>query len=151
HRAGSTRTREEEKQLIEGLLAGVARKLRLSEAYLASRDWDLFITIFGESHAVGHQQWHLHDPTHPRFDQATLDFMGGDPVRRIYAELDAALGRLLAQVDEGTTVLVILSHGMGPHHDGTHLLDEVLRRIDLADRIAAGEDRLPDAARRAYR
>jgi predicted AlkP superfamily phosphohydrolase/phosphomutase len=151
HRAGPTRTPTEEKRLIEGLLVGLATKARLSETYLTSRNWDLFITVFGESHAVGHQQWHLHDPQHPRFDQATLAFVGGDPIRRVYADLDAALGRLLARVDERTTVLVMLSHGMGPHHDGTHLLDEVLRRIDLADRIAAGEDRWSDAARRTYR
>jgi hypothetical protein len=65
--------------------------------------------------------------------------MGGDPILRVYAGLDAALGKLMAAVDDRTAVLVLLSHGMGPHNDGAHLLDEVLRRIDLADRIAAGE------------
>ena len=151
HRAGAVRLPAEEKQLIEGLLAGLAIKARLSQKYLASRKWDLFITVFGESHAVGHQQWHLHDHDHPRFDPATQHFVGGDPVLRVYAGLDAALGRLLEGLDKGTTVLLMLSHGMGPHHDGTHLLDEMLRRIDLADRIAAGEDRLSDAARRRLR
>jgi predicted AlkP superfamily phosphohydrolase/phosphomutase len=114
-------------------------KRRLSHDLLHGRPWDLFITVFGEGHAAGHQQWHLHDPSHPRFDAGVQDFIGGDPIARVYAGLDAALGKLLATVDERTTVLVILSHGMGPHHDGTHLLEEVLRRIDLADRLAGGE------------
>jgi predicted AlkP superfamily phosphohydrolase/phosphomutase len=151
HRAGPRRTPAEEKQLIDGLLAGLEAKGRLSEKYLKARGWDLFITVFGESHAVGHQQWHLHDPAHPHFDPALQQFVGGDPIVRVYAGLDAALGRLLASLDERTTVLVLLSHGMGPHHDGTHLLDEVLRRIDLADRIAAKDDRWADAGRRGLR
>ena len=32
---------------------------------------------------------------------------------------------------------VLLSHGMGPHYDGTHLLAEVLKRIDRADDAGA--------------
>jgi predicted AlkP superfamily phosphohydrolase/phosphomutase len=151
HRAGPLRTATEEKQLIDGLLAGLATKGRLSGKYLKALDWDLFITVFGESHAVGHQQWHLHDPDHPRFEHVTQQFVGGDPVVRVYAGLDAALGSLLKSVDDQTLVLVLLSHGMGPHHDGTHLLDEVLRRIDLVDRMAEEGDSWGDAFRRGLR
>ncbi len=138
-RAGPRRTAEEDRQLIDAFLTGIETKRRLSEKYLRTRDWDLFITVFGESHAVGHQQWHLHDPLHRDFDPLMQKSIGGDPILRVYAGLDAALGKLMAAVDDRTAVLVLLSHGMGPHNDGTHLLDEVLRRIDLADRIAAGE------------
>ncbi|MEA2778619.1 MAG: hypothetical protein QOK29_163, partial [Rhodospirillaceae bacterium] len=134
HRAGARRTPAEERRLLAGLLRGVEAKCKLSAALLAEGGWDLFLTIFGESHAVGHQQWHLHDPGHPRFDAATVRAVGGDPVSLVYERLDAAFGELLSRVDGRTTVLLFLSHGMGAHHDGTHLLDRVLRRIDLADR-----------------
>ena len=133
-RAGSLRTTEEERVLFEGLLRGLDGKRQLSATLLAEGRWDLFLTVFGESHAIGHQQWHLHDPSHPRFNPVTANAIGGDPVLQIYQKLDSALGELLSLVDDRTTVLVLLSHGMGPHYDGTHLLDEVLRRIDLADR-----------------
>ena len=56
----------------------------------------------------------------------------GDPLQQIYARMDAALGEHLAAVDDDTTVLVLLSHGMGPHYDATHLLPEILRRLDGA-------------------
>jgi len=134
HRAGPQRTTEEERLLFEGLLRGLDGKRRLSATLLAEGQWDLFLTVFGESHAIGHQQWHLHDPRHPRFNPVTADAIGGDPVLQVYQKLDTALGELLSLVDDRTTVLVLLSHGMGPHYDGTHLLDEVLHRIDLADR-----------------
>ena len=134
HREGPLRTTEEERTLFDGLLRGVVAKRRLSTALLADGGWDLFLTIFGESHAIGHQQWHLHDPTHPRFDPALVEAVGGDPIPAIYRELDAALGEMLSLLDAEATVLVLLSHGMGPHNDGTHLLDEVLSRFDWFDR-----------------
>ena len=31
-------------------------------------DWDLFFTVFGESHCAGHQFWKMHDETHPWHD-----------------------------------------------------------------------------------
>ncbi len=134
HRAGPLRTTEEERVLFEGLLRGLDAKRQLSATLLAEGRWDLFLTVFGESHAIGHQQWHLHDPSHPRFNPVTATAVGGDPVLQVYQKLDAALGELLCLVDDSTTVLVLLSHGMGPHYDGTYLLDEILRRIDSADR-----------------
>jgi predicted AlkP superfamily phosphohydrolase/phosphomutase len=134
HRAGDHRTIEENRALFQGLLRGAATKGAMTSALLAESGWDLFLVVFGESHSIGHQQWHLHDPVHPRFDAAALHAVGGDPLDRMYEELDRALGDLFAGIDDRTTVVVLLSHGMGPHHDGTHLLDEVLGRIDVFDR-----------------
>ena len=135
HRAGRWRTSEEERRLLDALLCGVDAKRRLSSSLLAGGGWDLFLTILGESHAVGHQQWHLHDPSHPRHHPADVDTLGGDPLQQVYERLDGALGELLSLVNDGTTVFALLSHGMGPHYDGSRLLDQVLRRIDLADRV----------------
>jgi len=138
HRAGPYRTLEENRALFHGLLGGAASKGAMASTLFAEQGWDLFVVVFGESHSIGHQQWHLHDPSHPRFDAAAMQALGGDPLQRMYGELDRALGTLLAYIDEHTSVLVLLSHGMGPHHDGTHLLDEVLGRIDLFDRDPPG-------------
>ncbi len=159
HRAGLYRTVDEERTLLGGLLTGLEGKRRLSAKLLADGGWDLFLTVFGESHAIGHQQWYLHDKTHVRFDPAIAEAVGGDPLLQVYRRLDAALGELLSLVDEDTVVLVLLSHGMGPHYDGTHLLDEVLRRIDIANRqetAKAGKGGrlagwLPPALRRRFK
>jgi predicted AlkP superfamily phosphohydrolase/phosphomutase len=133
HRAGAHRTAEEERALLRDLLDGLARKTRLSTEILGREAWSLFVSVFGESHAVGHQQWSLHDPSHPRHDRALARELG-DPIERVYRALDGALAEHLALVGPETTVLVLLSHGMGPHYDGTHLLEEVLERMDGADR-----------------
>jgi predicted AlkP superfamily phosphohydrolase/phosphomutase len=134
HRAGAVRTVDEDRMLLDDLLRGVKAKQKFASTILAEGGWDLFVNIFGESHAIGHQQWHLHDASHPRFDPARAAAIGGDPIVMLYRELDAALGETLALTPDDATVLVLLSHGMGPHYDGTHLLDEILGRIDRFDR-----------------
>ena len=133
-REGDTRSVDEEHDLFVGMLAGLDTKHRLSTALLRESDADLFITVFGEAHSTGHQQWHLHDPNHPRFSAATRAAVGDDPVAAVYRRLDAAVAELMETAGANADVFVLLSHGMGPHFDGTHLLDGVLRRIDVADR-----------------
>lgn len=53
-----------------------------------------------------------------------------DPIRSVYRELDTAIGEHLALVEQDTTVFVLLSHGMGPRYEGSHLLHELLRLLD---------------------
>jgi predicted AlkP superfamily phosphohydrolase/phosphomutase len=144
HRAGDLRTLDEDRALLDGLLRGVRTKGALSSAILAGGRWDLFVDVFGESHSIGHQQWHFHDPAHRRFDPAAVEALGGDPLLMLYRELDVALGDMLSKVADNATVLVLLSHGMAAHHDGTHLLDEVLTRIDMFNRdwpVSTGKPR----------
>jgi predicted AlkP superfamily phosphohydrolase/phosphomutase len=149
HREGPLRTPEEDVTLLQGLLHGVKGKRKLNAALLAEGDWDLFLTVFGESHAVGHQQWHLHDPGHPRFHPDSVRVLGGDPIVQLYSALDAALDETLSLVSADATVLVLLSYGMGPHYDGTHLLDEVLGRLDLFNRTPSSARGLKQMLKRA--
>jgi predicted AlkP superfamily phosphohydrolase/phosphomutase len=140
-------------QLARALLRGVDRKAELTRYLLDAADWDVFMTVFGESHCVGHQCWHLHDGDHPRHDAAAAGAMG-DPVVEVYERLDSALGHLLAGVAPDAEVFVLLSHGMGPHYDGASLFTDVLRRLELAwdrqpstwatarDRVAHGWNRV---------
>ena len=128
HREGLHRTHPETVALWQELLLAVDRKEAASLHLLDQGDWSLFGVVFGESHCVGHQLWALHDPDHPRHDP-TMVAQIGDPVREMYRRLDATLAAHLERVDDDTTVYVHLSHGMGPHYDGTHLLDVVLRRF----------------------
>ena len=57
------------RQLRDDLLVGVEDKARLSEQLLLQCNWDLFVTVFGEGHCVGHHFWRLHDASHPRSGQ----------------------------------------------------------------------------------
>jgi predicted AlkP superfamily phosphohydrolase/phosphomutase len=117
--------------LRDALLTRVRMKLDLVQYFLDQSNWDFFLAVFSESHCVGHQCWHLHDATHPRHDPEVTAALG-DPIEQVYIAIDAAVGQLLKRIGEDTTVFVVASHGMGPHYDGTFLLEEVLRRLESA-------------------
>src|SRR5947209_8625198 len=130
HRAVGERSDEESLALFEDICAGIENKRRVSLDLLDRGGWDLFLSVMGESHCVGHQLWHLHDPDHECHDPALARRLGGDPVREVYRRLDAVVGEHLARVGPDGTAYVLLAHGMSAHHDGTHLLDHVLDRLD---------------------
>ncbi len=114
--------------LRDGLCDGITQKGELVESILAADDWDLFAVTFMESHCVGHQCWHVHDPNHPQHDPAQAAALG-DPLVDVYAALDAALARVIAARAGGGTVLLYLSHGVGPHYGHTFQIGEILRRL----------------------
>lgn len=156
-REGRHRTPDEDAALLERILLGVEHKEQVSLELLQRGGWDLFLSVFGESHCVGHQLWRVSDPSHPWHDPALAARLG-DPIRRVYQRLDAAVGRHLDAVGAGATVALHLSHGMAAHYDGTHLLQEILGRLEArADGEAVGGwrtrlagsvlDRLPDGVR----
>ncbi len=111
------------------LLQRIDAKTDLSLELLSAGDRDLLLTVFHEAHDVGHMCWHLHDQAHPRHD-AALAARVGDPLKRIYVELDGAVSRLLDAAGPDTTVIVYSSHGMGPNYTGTYLLGQMLRALD---------------------
>jgi len=118
----------------DDLVAGIRRKALLHRLVLDRDDWDLFVTVYGESHCVGHQCWHVHDPSHVRHDPAVRARVG-DPLLDVYRALDAGVADLLARLGDDCTVVVFLSHGMRPHDDPTFLLDDVLLRLEAAWRL----------------
>ena len=128
-RAGAHRSPAENAQLLDDLLVGVRRKAALTCDLLDDESWDLFFTVFGESHCGGHQFWKIHDASHPCHRADDVAAVGGDPLRTLYRELDAALGRVLDHARDATTY-VFLSHGMRAHYDGTCLLGPVLWRLE---------------------
>jgi predicted AlkP superfamily phosphohydrolase/phosphomutase len=145
-------------ELRDGLVRRAGQRAELARHYLARGGWDLFLVVFSETHCVGHQCWHLHDPSHPLHDPALRRALG-DPVADVYAAVDRGLGAILDRIGADTTVLVLASHGMGPHYDGTFLLPEILRRLQDppssalrrggGELLAAAWNGLPDRLREA--
>lgn len=114
-------------ELYETLCVGIERKTDLNLRLLAGGEWDLFASVYCESHCAGHQFWWAHDPEHPRYIPEA-----GDPLLRVYQALDRALGRMLERAPAGANVVLLLSHGIGNHNGADHLLREILIRLDDA-------------------
>jgi predicted AlkP superfamily phosphohydrolase/phosphomutase len=113
------------------LLAGIATKTKITKHFLKGDEWEFFAQVFTESHCVGHQCWHFHDPNHPRHDPQQARAVG-DPIKDIYIAIDAAIGEVLKDVDDNTTVIVLVGHGMGYKYGPQFLLDRILLRLGVA-------------------
>ena len=126
----SQRPRKAEfKKFGEALVDRVERKEALVAHILDQERWDFALAVFSEPHCVGHQCWHLHDPSHPQHDKSLRDAIG-DPMRDVYVAVDQALSRVLDRVDKDTNVIVLCSHGTGPFYSGSVLLDQILLRLE---------------------
>ena len=118
------------------LAEAIERKTAVLTDLLDREDWDLFISAFVEGHCAGHQLWHFFDETSPWYDpDAPEELKNG--VRDTYVRLDAALGRVLEHAGEDATVMVILSHGMGPSNGGFQLLPELMVRLGYSSAPSA--------------
>ncbi|MBI1818550.1 MAG: alkaline phosphatase family protein [Deltaproteobacteria bacterium] len=115
--------------LRQRLIRRVQRKRDMTSHYLAGEDWDLFLSVFDETHCAGHRFWHLYDVTNSRHDPDAAATLGGT-IKEIYVAIDRALGATLRFVDIDSTVLFLSSHGMGPAFDALPVFDEILRRLD---------------------
>jgi predicted AlkP superfamily phosphohydrolase/phosphomutase len=158
------RTPAEFLALRDRLVSGVRKKAELTRHYLKQESWDFFAQVFTESHCVGHQCWHLHDPNHPahepEFAAAT-----GDLMKDVYVAIDAAIGGILSDVGSDTTTIVLAGHGMTSKRGAQFMLHEILVRLNVAvpaepashgptlveavdSWLAWGWQRLPQGARR---
>jgi predicted AlkP superfamily phosphohydrolase/phosphomutase len=116
------------REFLARLSHRIAVKRELVRDLMARWGWDLFAVGFGDAHCVAHQCWHLHAAEHVRPIRAGP--RDRRSLLRVYRDLDLAIGELCEAAGPETTLIVLLSHGVGPHYDGDHLLDEALARIE---------------------
>jgi predicted AlkP superfamily phosphohydrolase/phosphomutase len=122
-------TIEDYRRFAEVHLDRIRKKAAVTKHFLAKGGWDYFESVFCDLHCLGHHLWHINDPGHPRY-RAEFEAALGEPLREGYRALDAALGEILALVDDRTTVLFYASHGIGPQYTGTGLLDRLLYNLE---------------------
>ena len=111
-----------------------ALKGELTRFVLAREPVDFALQVFTEAHCAGHHAWHLHDPAHPSHDPRLAAALG-DPLRRVYAAVDAAIGAVIADCPEAT-VVVFAAHGMSHLYGAQFLLRDVLVRLGTTAPLA---------------
>lgn len=118
------RGRREAREWLAGLRRGIEQRKRVAKYLLHRWEWDFFMLHFMETDSVQHQMWHLIDgEPRPRYRVPCE----GDPILEVYQAVDAALGELLEELPEGTTVFVISDHGFGPLKWNVYLNGWLLR------------------------
>lgn len=114
--------------LVENLHRGMDLRTTAISTLLEDSP-DVLAAVFAETHCAGHHLFHLHDPDNPRYDTDLAARVGGDALLHAYEHVDRCLGRLLELIPSDAAVMVLLSHGLGPHQDGNDLLGEILTRL----------------------
>ena len=109
----------DEADMQQRLTRAVAAKAQATVWLMKEYEWDLFFTVFGETHPAAHYCWP--DDAESEFD--------AEPLLRIYEALDSAIGKIVDAAGDDVSVFIISGDGVGPNYSGWHLLPEVLERL----------------------
>ncbi|WP_250125018.1 alkaline phosphatase family protein [Chroococcidiopsis sp. CCMEE 29] len=99
-------------KLQKALETGISRRSAICQDLLQREPWDLFLTLFGETHSAAHYLWHLSQPDHPLYPILGVR-SPGDALLEVFEAVDQAIGEILAKAPEDAYVLVFATHGMG--------------------------------------
>ena len=109
--------------LLDGLRSGAERRARMC-IYLIEKYGlpDLLLTVFSETHTVGHRFWQFMDETHPDYDPAVPEAFK-TAIFDVYQACDRAIGLLLDALPEHSTFFVFSVHGMAHNaHDSASMI-----------------------------
>ena len=88
---------------------------------LQKKDWNMFIGVFQATDRIQHMFFRLLDETHPRYDPDEAAIYG-DQILKSYQRADAFVGRVMDEVMDENTVLVVLSdHGFNSFRRAVNL------------------------------
>lgn len=123
---------------LQGILeTGVARRTAICQDLLQREPWDLFLTMFGETHSAGHYFWHLSQPDHPLYPYFK-DAFPTDPMLAVFEAVDRAIGDILARAPENAQVIIFSGHSMNTNVmdlSSTVFLPELLYRFSFPGKI----------------
>jgi hypothetical protein len=117
------------REVLGNLRRSVAMKRDAGMHYLGAEAWDLFVIAFKEAHCAGHSFWDLIDPTHSRYKPGQNAQLG-EPMRKIFADLDAAIGDLVALAGTDADVIVFSTSNFSPNGTARHLMEQIVGRMN---------------------
>jgi len=119
---------EDTKALQEGIFTGrefwsqaqivFKERRRALEHFLTTWKEGFLFFYFSSIDQNSHMLWRYMDPDHPDYQN---DEMLVDGIRKVYTELDEALGRTMQAIDDDTTLIVMSDHGFCPFYWGVNL------------------------------
>lgn len=123
-------------QLQATMLKGIRQRVDISRWLREQEpDWDLFVTVFGESHVGEHQFMHGVLEDHPLHDRE-LARRADERLRELFAAMDEALGDMSKELDDSTNLVVFAAHGMESNKSdviGGVLVPEFLHRLYIGE------------------
>jgi predicted AlkP superfamily phosphohydrolase/phosphomutase len=100
-----------EMERLENILeTGINRRSSICQDLIQREQWDLFLTVFGETHSAGHFLWHLSQPNHPLYQ--VIGRQSDDKMLKVFKSVDRAVGEILSKASEDAYLIVFSAHGM---------------------------------------
>jgi predicted AlkP superfamily phosphohydrolase/phosphomutase len=100
-------------RLFRALKTGIDRRSAICRDWLQQESWNLFLTVFGETHSAGHDFWCLSQPDHPLYPhlrQRNRE-LPDDPMLEIFQAVDRAVGELVAIAPADADIIIFSVHG----------------------------------------
>jgi hypothetical protein len=97
-------------KLTKALETGARRRGRICRDLLRDSRWDLFFTVFGESHSSGHYLWHCR-PDHA-WHEVYRPGHGREALVEVLEAVDEAMGEIIDAAPAGATFVVFSQQGM---------------------------------------
>jgi predicted AlkP superfamily phosphohydrolase/phosphomutase len=95
--------------------------------YLRRREtWDFAMVVVNGTDTVSHAMWKHMDRAHPLHDPTRYQKYG-TAIRDFYQVVDQHLGRLVDDLSDDTTLIIMSDHGFGPFHKFIHVNNWLIR------------------------
>lgn len=112
------------------LIDGIKKKTLLNLSLIEQFCPDLFVSVFGETHAAGHALWRFQDKRHPHFE---ANGQLRNALRDIYCAIDQAIGEFSQTLPHDGVLVVLSSHGFGQDSmAGEDFLCDLLIKIGMS-------------------
>jgi predicted AlkP superfamily phosphohydrolase/phosphomutase len=99
---------DDKARLLKDIYKMTEKRFTLARHFLRTRPWDFFMMVEMGTDRIHHGFWKFTDPTHPRYEpgnpweNSLLDY---------YKYVDGEIAKLLQEVPQDATVLVVSDHG----------------------------------------
>jgi predicted AlkP superfamily phosphohydrolase/phosphomutase len=120
---------DDKERLLADIYAMTRQRFQLARHLAARHPWDLFVMVEMGPDRIHHAFWRYFDARHPKY---LPDSPFANAIRDYYVALDDELGRLVAELEPRTRVLVVSDHGAKPMEGGVCFNQWLLREGYLA-------------------
>lgn len=99
------------KRLYQSLKKGISLRSKICRDWLQQESWDLFLTIFSETHSAGHDLWYLSQADHPLYPHKPNIDWSADPLLDIFEAVDRAIADIIDAAPPEAQILIFAAHG----------------------------------------
>ncbi|MGD1902085.1 MAG: alkaline phosphatase family protein [Geitlerinemataceae cyanobacterium] len=97
-------------RIKSAMQTSIEQKSAICRELLAQERWDLFLTVFGETHSAGHDFWFASKKDHPLYKH--LADPADDPMLTAFKRVDRAVGEIVDSAPDDAHIVVFAPHGM---------------------------------------